>query len=300
MSAVLTYVVDLKNEGKTVEKILKDHYSISSGLMKELKLNGKLKINNLVCRSIDIVKNGDIINVDVSENLDCCPNIAPFKMNISVLYEDDFLLVADKPGGIEMHPCPSNRESTLANGLMYYWSKKGEYHNCHAVNRLDKGTSGVCLFAKNRFAHGCLSAQIKENTFKKQYLAIVNGVPKPNGIIDAPIRRAENSVLKREIGYGGKEARTLYKLCKVSENRRHSLLRISLETGRTHQIRVHFSYLGFPLVGDWLYGNGDAEKELITRQALHAESVEFFHPATKERLFFKSEMPIEMKNIINL
>lgn len=302
MPAVLKYIASLQDEGKTVERILKREYQVSSGLLTALKTEGKIFINGNVCRSIDRVSSGDVISADVSENL--TPHeqrFTKYKMPLDILFEDDYLIVVNKPGKLESHPCPSNRESTLANGIMYYWAQKGEYHNYHIVNRLDKDTSGICVIAKNRFAHACLSEQMKHGLFKKEYFAICHGIPQPvEGIIDVPIKRAEGSVIKRTTGANGKAAVTEYEVIKIAEDKLCSLLKIQLKTGRTHQIRVHFSYIGFPLVGDWLYGNGDNERELINRHALHAAKVEFIHPATKKKSLFEAELPEEMKKLINL
>ena len=302
MPAVLKYVACLQDDGKTVERILKREYQISSGLLTALKTEGKISINGNICRSVDIVNSGDVITADVSENI--APQeqrFAQTNMPLDILYEDDYIIVVNKPGKLESHPCPSNRESTLANGIMYYWAQKGEYHNYHIVNRLDKDTSGLCVVAKNRFAHGCLSNQMKQGVFKKKYLAICHGIPQPvEGIIDVPIKRVEGSVIKRMASNDGKPAVTEYKLIKSTENKRYSLMEIQLKTGRTHQIRVHFSHFGFPLVGDWLYGNGDNERELINRHALHAAKIEFLHPETKEKFLFEAKLPEEMKKLINL
>ncbi len=302
MSAVLKYVTALQDEGKTVEKILKREYQISSGLLTSLKINGKIFINGNVCRSVDKVSPGDVITADVSENL--MPQEQRFtqtKMPLDILFEDDYIIAVNKPGKLESHPCPANRESTLANGIVYYWAQKGEYHNYHIVNRLDKDTSGICVVAKNRFAHGCLSNQMKQGLFKKEYLAICHGVLQPaGGVINAPIKRVEGSVIKRKVSNDGKPAVTEFEIIKSTEDKRFSLAKIQLKTGRTHQIRVHFSHIGFPLVGDWLYGNGDNERELINRHALHATKIEFLHPETKEKFSFEAELPEEMKKLINL
>ena len=302
MPAVLKYVASLQDEGKTVERILRREYQISSGLLTSLKTNGKIFINEYVCRSVDTVSLGDVISADVAEDLSPeKQRFAQYKMPLDILFEDDYIIVVNKPGKLESHPCPSNRESTLANGIMYYWAQKGEYHNYHIVNRLDKDTSGICVVAKNRFAHGCLSSQMKQGVFKKEYFAICHGALQPDeGVIDFPISRAEGSVIKRMISDYGKPAITEFKVIKSTEDKRYSLVKIQLKTGRTHQIRVHLSHIGFPIIGDWLYGNGDKERELINRHALHEFKVEFFHPATKEQLLFVAELPEEMKKLINL
>lgn len=301
MAEILEYTVTEADSGKTVEKIFKQHYGISSGLMHELKYTERLRRCGKVCRGNDVTSVGDVVTADVSENYEPKCTINMYKMPLEIIYEDDFVLVVNKSGNIETHPCPANRTSTLANAIMYYWHQNGEYHNYHIVNRLDKGTSGLCVIAKNRFSHGVLSGQLKERTFVKRYSAVIHGVPSPRvGVVEANIGRSEDSIIKRTVREDGRYAKTSYSVKKISKSGRFSLADIELETGRTHQIRVHFSYIGHPLVGDWLYGDGDNEKELITRQALHARYISFFHPATKEKITLEASVPYEMKKLLNL
>ncbi len=297
MSLILKYTVKAEDSGKNFEQLAKKYFNISSGLLTELKYNGKIFINGSVVRTVDLAFENDVIAIDVSEDMPSPGDITPFKYPLEILYEDDFLLVVNKPGGMESHPCHSNYESTLANCVMYHWQQKGEYHKYHIVNRLDKDTSGISVIAKNRYAHSRLSSQMKSGAFKKYYLAVVHGnLQTCEGIIDLPIARMGESIIKREVRGDGKPATTLYK--KISETKNYSLLDIELKTGRTHQIRVHFSHIGHPLVGDWLYGSGDEEKDIIKRQALHCQKVSFFHPATFEKIEITAPIPEDMKNLL--
>ena len=299
MPALLTYQVDKNNSGRTVEDILRREFNMSGGVLKSLKHPQKLLLDGVHCRTVDKASENQVILADVSENVLPPENIKPFKAGLNVLYEDDFILVVDKPGGLESHPCMANYESTLANIIMYYWAQKGEYHNYHIVNRLDKGTSGISVIAKNPFSHGNLSMQTQNNVFKKYYVAMVHGeFNEKSGVIDLPIGRCKEGIIKREVRDDGKYAKTFYEL--ISNGSRHSLVKIYLETGRTHQIRVHFSHINHPLIGDWLYGNGDSERHLIDRPALHAKTVEFLHPATKKLMRFDTNLPEEMQNILKL
>ncbi|MBR5155524.1 MAG: RluA family pseudouridine synthase [Clostridia bacterium] len=298
MSLILEHIVGSDEQGLTVEILLKRHFGISSGLLCELKYSDRIFINNKVCRSVDTVETGDRVTADVAEYCEDFGNITPFKYELDILYEDDFLIIVNKPGYMESHPCHSNYETTLANAIMYHWSQNGEYHKYHIANRLDKGTSGICVIAKNRFSHSRLSEQMQNGKFQKYYVALVHGkLSAPDGVIELPIGRVSKSVIKREVRADGKFAKTIYNT--ITCNDKYSLVEIKLETGRTHQIRVHFSHMGNPLVGDWLYGNGDNEKEIISRQALHAGRVEFFHPLTNEKLSFTAKIPDEIKNLIN-
>ncbi len=300
---MLNCPVQEKDSGKTVERILKKRFGISSSHFVYLKHNSKLFLNEAVCKSVDICKTGDVLSVDVSENLDAPPeNFVLWDVPLEILFEDDFLLVVNKPSDMACHPCLGNFENTLANAVMNYWAKKnGVFHNFHIANRLDKDTSGICVIAKNRYAHSVLSQQIKTKVFERRYMAVIHGVMTPNeGIIEAPIKRCDDSVIKRIVHKDGKYAKTYYKTTKVLSNNL-SVVEICLETGRTHQIRVHFSHIGHPLVGDWLYGNGDKERELASRQALHAGYVAFLHPVTKAKMVFETKMPDDLNKLfVNL
>lgn len=294
-NTILSHTVTKKEEGKNVETILKKIFSISSGLFTNLKLNGKIYINNIICRSIDKPKSGDTVSVDVSENAES--DIPLYDIPINVLYEDGFILVSEKPAGLSMHPCIANYEKTFAGAVLSHYKKNGEMHLFHAVNRLDKDTSGICLIAKNRYAHGILSEQIKKNRLNKEYIAVVHGKISSNGKIDLPIEREEESLMKRIVTPLGKPSITLYN--SVNYNDKYSIIQVKLLTGRTHQIRVHFSHLGHPLYGDWLYGDGDNERNLIDRQALHSYKISFYHPLTNEHIELISEYPEDIINLIN-
>jgi len=289
---VLQYKITTEYDGKTAENICRKKLGISAKLFKLLKLNGKIKINGKVCRSIDLVHEDDVLTADVTEN-ETSPNIVPIEMNLDIVYEDDFLVVINKPRNMSVHPSIGNFDNTLANGLMYYWNKKSEFHKFHAVNRIDKDTSGVCVIAKNQFSHGALSEQMKKGEFIRKYKAVIHGRLNPlEGIIDMPIAREDESVIKRVVSESGKRAVTEYKTLEI--NGEYSTVEAFLHTGRTHQIRVHFSHLGNPLVGDWLYGHGDEEREVAKGHLLHAYFVSFIHPATRERINIELPIPKDM------
>lgn len=291
--AILKYTALPEDKGKTVENIWKRKFNISSSLFTCLKLNEKLRLNGEICRSIDIVSEGDMLTADVTEN-ESSENIVPADIEPDIIYEDEFIMVINKPRNMSVHPSMGNFSTTLANGIINYWAKNGEMHKFHAVNRIDKDTSGICIVAKNRFAHGVLSGQMNTKQFKRKYMALVHGIlPQRTGVINKPIKREAESVIKRVVSPDGKAAVTNYEVIKEYDG--YSLVDIYLETGRTHQIRVHFSDMGHPLIGDWLYGNGDNERNIAKGHLLHAYYSEFYHPCTKKFMSFSVPMPDDMK-----
>ena len=292
-TTTLSYKANEEDAGKTAEHILKHRLNISAGLIKKLKLTGKIKINEKVCRSVDIVNLADVISADIEEVE--VSQIPEYKFKLDILFEDAHILVVNKPPGISMHPCLGDYDKTLAGAIIHHWRKNGEEHNFHAVNRLDKNTSGICIIAKNRYSHGILSGQSKD-LIEKEYTAIVRGKLDTRGTINAPIKRANESIIKRIVDSNGKEAITVY--TPVESNDNYTMVKIKLLTGRTHQIRVHFSYIGHPLYGDWLYGLGDKEGYLIGRHALVSDRIKFFHPISCEPLEFNVDLPDDMKSLI--
>lgn len=294
MKAILEYTVKAQDAGKTVETIFRKNFGVSGQLMKFLKMNGRLRCKDKILRSVDTVSAGDFITADVTEN-EPSENIVPKKMPLDILYEDEFLLVVNKPRNLSVHPSINHFSDSLANGVMYYYRETDTAHKFHAVNRIDKDTSGICVIAKNSFTHAVLSEQMKDKRFFRKYVAIVNGIiPNKSGVISKPIRRGTDGIIKRVVAKDGKEAITIYNVLK--ENNGFSLIDILLKTGRTHQIRVHFSDMGYPLVGDWLYGNGDEERTIAPNgHLLLSYYAEFYHPKTKKLIKITAPLPEDMK-----
>lgn len=223
-------------------------------------------------------------------------NIVPTKMVLNIIFEDDYLLVINKSAGIPVHPSCNYYENSLSNGVKYYFNSIGLNRKIRPVNRLDKDTSGLVIFAKHEYIQDMLVKQMKNNTFKKEYLALLNGnLSKTSGTIDAPIRRKTGSIMEREISEDGETAISHFELIKNFEN--YCLVKYTLETGRTHQLRVHSKYIGHSILGDTLYGTAS---DLIPRQALHAQKVTFLHPITKETLILESPLPLDINNLINI
>lgn len=234
----------------------------------------------------DIVK----VNLDFEEQSE---NIVPTSMNLDIIFEDDGLLILNKPAGIAVHPSILHYEDSLSNGVKFYFDGIGLKRKIRPVNRLDLNTSGLIVFAKNEYIQECLIQQMNNHVFKKEYITIVSGhFEKPCGTINLPIARKNNSIIERCVSPNGQEAITDYYVLKEFEN--CSVVKCSLKTGRTHQIRVHMSAIGHPLLGDTLYG---VFSPLINRQALHSYKICFIHPVSHENLEFVCELPDDMKNL---
>ena len=217
-------------------------------------------------------------------------------MNLDIIFEDDSFLIINKAPNIAVHPSINHYENSLSNGVKYYFNKINLNKKIRPVNRLDKDTSGLVVFAKNEYIQENLIRQMKLNTFKKEYIAILEGkLPQKEGIINLPISRKLGSIIEREVNFEeGQEAITLYKV--ISEMDNLSLVKFELKTGRTHQIRVHSKYMNCPLLGDSLYNK---KSTIINRQALHAQKIEFIHPITKNRISFEAKPPKDILNIFN-
>lgn len=293
MKRVLKYIIDEEYGGKTVKDFLIRRCRMSGTLIKGLKstedgimVNGERKF---VTHTIN---RGDELVISIYE--DKSENILPIRMDFTNVYEDEDIIIVEKPPNMPTHPSQGNFSNTLANALMYYWNERGEQHTFRAVNRLDKDTSGLMCVAKNSYAHAVLCDEIKNKVLKRRYRAIVCGDVREDGTVDAPIARSGESVIKRCVSADGQNAVTHYK---VKERLgKYTVLELELETGRTHQIRVHMSHIGHPLLGDWLYG--EENHDLFDRQALHSCYIELIHPISGKKITFNSKMPQDMLNFV--
>ncbi len=215
--------------------------------------------------------------------------ILPTPMPLSIVHEDEDILVICKPSNMPVHPSIGNYENTLANALMAYYAKEETPFVFRCINRLDRDTSGLLLIAKNPLSGCLLSAQMKNRAIRREYIAVVKGVLPPSGTVDAPIARDSGSILKRTVDYlRGEHACTHYERLAYSPDMRYSLARIYLDTGRTHQIRVHMSYIGHPLPGDFLYCPDYTD---YPSQPLHSYRLRFLHPVTGDELSFTAPPP---------
>ena len=287
----LEYIV--KNNQFTINHILQNELQISSRLLYKLIRLKKIYLNGFLCDTRKKVLENDIISIDFNYEEDNS-NIVPTKMNLDIIYEDDWLLIVNKPAGIAIHPSILHYSDSLSNGIKFHFDSISLNKKIRPVNRLDSDTSGLVVFAKCEYIQECLILQMKNHIFQKEYLAICEGnFDVISDIISLPIARKENSIIERCISNDGQMSITHYEVLKQFND--YVLVKCILETGRTHQIRVHFSAIGHPLIGDSLYGSSS---KLIPRQALHCYNLKFTHPITKENLEFFSELPSDLKKLL--
>ena len=280
--------VETENE-KRIDSYLAEELNVSRSKIQKLVKQGLILVNEKVVSNNYVVKLGDSIVVNDDLNYDI--SVEAEDIPIDVVYEDDYLLVINKASGMVVHPAPGHYTGTLVNALLYRFqlSQKDKMRP-GIVHRLDKDTSGLMLVAKNDEVHDALSRMIANKEVERHYLAIVDGVIKHDtGTIDAPIGRDSNNRQKMAVtDVHGKEAITHFRVLETFSN--YSLVECILETGRTHQIRVHMAYIGHPVSNDPMYGYG---KSTEFGQMLHSKSIRFIHPVTKEELFFEVEPPKE-------
>ena len=280
----------VKTNEQTINQILQNELQISSRLLYKLIKMQKILLNNKICDTRSITNAADIITIDFNYEEDNS-NIVPTQMNLDIVFEDDWLLIINKPAGIAVHPSILHYSDSLCNGIRFYFDKIGLKKQVRPVNRLDLNTSGLVVFSKCEYIQECLIFQMKCHKFKKEYLAICNGIfDKKSGTISLPIARKENSIIERCISENGQLSTTHYEV--IKEFNGYSLVKCILETGRTHQIRVHMAAIGHPLIGDDLYGS---ISDLIDRQALHCYNLQFIHPVNNNVLNFYGELPIDFK-----
>lgn len=278
----IIFKITNKDDGVQIRDYLRN-FGVSAGLLTKLKQteNG-ITLNGKFARTIEYLSTNDELKIHI-ENKGHMPQGK--KMDIEICYEDDDILVLNKPPLMPVHQSRNHIGDTLSNFVAYHINEDTAFR---AVFRLDRDTSGIVLVAKHELSASKLAGKIE-----KDYYAIVEGDIENGGTIDAPIMRCGDSIIKRRVDKNGERAVTHYEVVSHKDNR--TLLKINLETGRTHQIRVHFSHLGYPLCGDTLYGGHD---ELIKRQALHCKEIRFKHPITNKQMVISTNLPKDMLCLI--
>ena len=286
MEETLIYTVSAAYDGDTVQNFLRRECGLSWRMVVRLKhAENGIVVDGEHARSIDRVKAGQTVTLTMpTEQV----KIEGAKMPLDVVFEDEYLLVVNKPPYLAVHPSAGKPEPTLANAVVAHYEQNGTPHSFRPVNRLDRNTSGLLLAGKNPHVVYALAGSVK-----KEYRAIVLGRMTENGTVDAPIRVKEGCTITREVGEGGKPSVTHYEV--LAHDEELSYLRVWLETGRTHQIRVHLSSLGFPLAGDTMYGT---DETVMPRHALHCGKMEFVHPVTGETVTITAPLPEDMQDVL--
>ncbi len=289
----LKYVVEAEYAGYTIEKYLKSK-NYSHGCLVFLKKTEEgIKRNGIWAYTRDKLNAGDVLEILFAEE-NSSENIVPVEMKLDIVYEDEDILVINKPADTPIHPSQGNYDNSLANGVKYYYEKQDINFVFRCINRLDRDTTGLVVIAKNMLSGAVLSQAMLKRQIHRTYLAVVKGELPENGTIDFPIARKDGSTVERCVDIINGEHAVTHFEC-LEKNEKYSLAKIWLETGRTHQIRVHMNAIGHPLPGDFLY---HADFSEIGRQALHSWRLEFMHPVTGELMKFEQPLPEDMRKLL--
>lgn len=294
MNRTLEYRIGQEDANLRVELFLRRRGFSRQNLVEIKRMPKSIMVNGIHYYMKQTLAEGDLLQVHISET-ECSEKIPPMEAPLDIIYEDEDLMVINKAADMPIHPSMNNYYNSLANALAYYFEKQGKPFIFRCSNRLDRDTSGLTIVSKHLVSASILAEQVAKREVDREYLAIVRGSVSPEaGTICAPLGRKDGSIIERTVDWdNGEEAVTHYH--KVKESNGHSLISLKLETGRTHQIRIHMKYIGYPLVGDYLY---NPDMEYIGRQALHSHKMRFRHPITGEQMEFTAPLPEDMKRVL--
>ena len=294
MNRNIDYIIDEDSAGLRVEQFLRRKRYSGQNLSEIKRMPKSILVNGVHYYMRQELSKGDHLQVRICETQNS-EKIPSTKLPLDIIYEDEDLLVLNKPAGMPIHPSLNNYTNSMANALAYYFQSQGKPFIFRCCNRLDRDTSGLTIVSKHLVSGSILSDMTKYREVHREYLAIARGSVTPSeGTIQAPLGRKEGTIIERTVDWEhGEDAVTHYKV--VKEANGHSLVSLRLETGRTHQIRIHMKYLGYPLIGDYLY---NPDMEYMTRQALHSHHMEFTHPITGEHMSFTASLPEDMARVM--
>lgn len=294
MNRNIDYIIDEDSAGLRVEQFLRRKRYSGQNLSEIKRMPKSILVNGVHYYMRQELSTGDHLQVRICETKNS-EKIPPTNLPLDIIYEDEDLLVLNKPAGMPIHPSLNNYTNSMANALAYYFQSQGKPFIFRCCNRLDRDTSGLTIVSKHLVSGSILSDMTKYREVHREYLAIARGSVTPSeGTIQAPLGRKEGTIIERTVDWEhGEDAVTHYKV--VKEANGHSLVSLRLETGRTHQIRIHMKYLGYPLIGDYLY---NPDMEYMTRQALHSHHMEFTHPITGEHMSFTASLPEDMARVM--
>lgn len=294
MNRVIDYIIDEAGDGLRIEQYLRRKGYSGQNLAEIKRMPKSVLVNGEHYYMKQKLNTGDHLSIHICETK-CSEKIPPVQIPLDIVYEDEDIIVINKPAGMPIHPSLNNYTNSMANALAWYYQEQGKPFIFRCCNRLDRDTSGLTVVAKHLVSGNILSDMVRRRDIHREYLAIVRGHVSPEaGTINAPLARKPGTIIERTVDWEqGETAITHYRL--VEERNGHSLVSLRLETGRTHQIRIHMKYLGYPLIGDYLY---NPDMEYIGRQALHSHRLSFTHPITGEPMEFTAPLPKDMEKVL--
>lgn len=297
MIRTISYTITESDQNHTILQFLKKHLYTEKAIIALKKTPEGILLNGSWAYVNQKISSGDILVVKIIEE-QTSEHIVPQKLDLDIVYEDEDILIVNKPANMPIHPSQNHYTDTLANGIAYYFAQQNKPFIFRCVNRLDRDTTGLTILCKHQLANGILSNMVSKRQIHRTYLAICqdDGSLPECGTIHAPIARKEGSTIERIVNFEtGEYAVTHFTRLSHDPQKAISLIKLKLETGRTHQIRVHMKYIGHPLIGDDLY---QSDCSLIQRQALHSFSLRFTHPITLQEMYFEQPLPLDMQTLL--